>query len=198
MSVLMATCGSAWNSSQLHPATGPSAPRSTKSQLASGGRGVGPAESTGKSGVSYWPGGSRPAVDNGCRRPRNAREMNESVGITISLHDELNRRAYLSRSSIARIGPTAMLRVCHANALVKQASDWRTRSSRVRTGVGQTSPCCNDDSVLLSRHRCAGHTSLPGDSCPARRLHSAKTFPTTTKPSEEKMVQALENLAVAD
>jgi hypothetical protein len=77
-----------------------------------------------------------------------------------------------------------MSRVCHANALVKQASDWQTRSSRVRTGVGQTSPCCNDDSVLLSRHRCAGHTTLLGESCPARRLHPAKTFPTTSMVSE--------------
>jgi hypothetical protein len=69
-----------------------------------------------------------------------------------------------------------MSRVCHANALVKQASDWQTRSSRVRTGVGQTSPCCNGDSVLLSRHRRAGHSALPGESCAARRLHPAKTL----------------------
>jgi hypothetical protein len=77
-----------------------------------------------------------------------------------------------------------MPRVCHANALVKQASDWQTRSSRVRTGVGQTSPCCNDDSVLPSRHRRAGHTALPGESCPARRLHPAKAFPTTSMVSD--------------
>src|SRR5688572_5024261 len=79
MSALMATCGSAWNSSELHRATGPSAPRRTKSQLVSGVRGVGPADSTGKSGVSYWPGGSRPAVADGCRRPRNPREKNDSA-----------------------------------------------------------------------------------------------------------------------
>jgi hypothetical protein len=42
-------------------------------------RGVGPAESTGKSRVSYCPGGSRPAVGAACRRPRNPLEMNGSV-----------------------------------------------------------------------------------------------------------------------
>src|SRR2546422_2815448 len=79
MSVVTDSCGSASNSSHVQRATGPSIPRSTKSQVTSAVRGVGPAESTGKSRVSYWPGGSRAAVAPGCRRPRNPREMNGSV-----------------------------------------------------------------------------------------------------------------------
>src|SRR5262245_50837116 len=79
MSVVRVSCGSAWNSSHVHRAIGKPVPRTVKSHLASGVRGVGPAESTGKSRVSYWPGGSRPAVADGCRRPRNPRETKGSV-----------------------------------------------------------------------------------------------------------------------
>ena len=42
-------------------------------------RGVGPAERTGKSRVSYCPGGSRPAVSADCRLPRNPREISDIV-----------------------------------------------------------------------------------------------------------------------
>src|SRR5437763_16630414 len=47
-----------------------------KSQFGSGVCGVGPAESTGKPRSRYWPGGSRPLVSLGFRRPWNPREMN--------------------------------------------------------------------------------------------------------------------------
>jgi len=49
-----------------------------KSHLASGVRGVGPAERTGKSRVSYWPGGSRRPTESAGRRPRNAREISDT------------------------------------------------------------------------------------------------------------------------
>jgi hypothetical protein len=79
MSLVVVWRGSAMNSSQVQRALLPSAPRRVKSQALSGVRGVGPAERTGKSRVSYWPGGSRPAVSADCRLPRNPREINDIV-----------------------------------------------------------------------------------------------------------------------
>src|SRR3954452_18032200 len=43
-------------------------PRMAKSHSASGVRGVGPAESTGKSLTTYWPGGTRAESTSGRRR----------------------------------------------------------------------------------------------------------------------------------
>src|SRR5258705_10316908 len=47
-------------------------------------RGVGPAERTGKSRVSYCPGGSRPAVSADCRLPRKPREIGAIVAMRLS------------------------------------------------------------------------------------------------------------------
>src|SRR5918995_6193509 len=79
MSAVTGSRGSAWNSSQVHRAVRPPGSRSVKSHVPGETRGVGPAESTGKSRVSYWPGGSRSAatVDRG--RPRNPRENSDVI-----------------------------------------------------------------------------------------------------------------------
>src|SRR6266550_5029973 len=74
---------SATNSSQVHRADCPSGLLSVRSQTESGVRGVGPAERTGKSRVSYWPGGSLPAAPSGCRRPRNPREIGVIVRLRV-------------------------------------------------------------------------------------------------------------------
>src|SRR5260370_11841953 len=79
MWVFRVSWGRGWNSSHVQRAAGRSALRRRKSQVATGVRGVGPAESRGKAGVSYWPGGSRAAVAPGRGRPRNPREINGSV-----------------------------------------------------------------------------------------------------------------------
>src|SRR6266511_3340582 len=50
-----------------------------KVQRSSGVRGVGPAESTGKSRVRYWPGGTRFATSDSRRLPTNPREMKRSA-----------------------------------------------------------------------------------------------------------------------
>src|SRR5919107_2082033 len=78
MSVVTGSRGSAWNSSHVHRAVWPPGPRRVKSQAASETRGVGPAERTGKSRVSYWPGGNRsvPVVRG---RPRNPRENDNAM-----------------------------------------------------------------------------------------------------------------------
>src|SRR5438034_1990192 len=84
MSFVVVWRGSAVNSSHVHRALRPSAALTVKSQAASGVRGVGPAERTGKSRVSYWPGGSRPAVSADCRLPRNPREINAIGAMSLS------------------------------------------------------------------------------------------------------------------
>jgi hypothetical protein len=70
MSTLMVSAGSARSSAQVHElAVTP--PRVMENvQSASGVRGVGPAANTGKSLVTCWPGGTRPAspAGAGCRR----------------------------------------------------------------------------------------------------------------------------------
>lgn len=59
MSTVILVCGSAWNASQLHfPARDPPSCRA-RVHFSSGVRGVGPALRTGKSSVTYWPGGTR-------------------------------------------------------------------------------------------------------------------------------------------
>src|SRR5467141_2324610 len=84
MSFVVVWRGSATNSSHVQRALRPSAPSSVKSQALSGVRGVGPAERTGKSRVSYWPGGSRPAVSADCRLPRKPREISDIVVTNLS------------------------------------------------------------------------------------------------------------------
>src|SRR5918998_6331773 len=79
MSTVTGSRGRAWNSSHVHRADCPPGPRIVKSQVASEVRGVGPAERTGKSRVSYWPGGSRPAASADRGRPRKPRENSDVI-----------------------------------------------------------------------------------------------------------------------
>src|SRR5690242_8476742 len=66
--------GSAMNCSHVHERGSSTSPRSSKLHESIGVCGVGPADSTGKSGVMYWPGGTRPVSDSSLRRPWNPRE----------------------------------------------------------------------------------------------------------------------------
>src|SRR4029079_17725596 len=65
------------NSSHVQRAVLPATLVSVRSHLSSGLRGVGPAERTGKSRVSYWPGGRREALSLDGRRPRKPRETGD-------------------------------------------------------------------------------------------------------------------------
>ena len=102
MSLVTVSCGSAWNSSHVQRAAGPPAPRTVKSHVASEVCGVGPAERTGNSPVSYWPGGSRRAVASGGRRPRNPRETNGSV-MTSSLSSLARQRGRWIAPPLSRV-----------------------------------------------------------------------------------------------
>src|SRR5512140_177 len=77
MSRVIVSCGSAANSSQLHATGGVPRALRVKLHFASGVCGVGPAERTGKSRVSYCPGGSRAATPASGRRPRKPREIGD-------------------------------------------------------------------------------------------------------------------------
>src|SRR6185312_10898131 len=74
MSTLTSSCGSCASSSQLHDFGASTVPRIVKVHLSSGVCGVGPADRTGKSFVTYWPGGTRDGSTGG-RRLRKPREM---------------------------------------------------------------------------------------------------------------------------
>ena len=59
MSFVIVSMGSAFSSSHVHEPGSSTAPTIAKLHSSSGTCGVGPAESTGKSSVRYWPGGTR-------------------------------------------------------------------------------------------------------------------------------------------
>src|SRR5262245_33384976 len=61
--------GSALNSAQFHLAMGFGPSFSVNDQSDVDTCGVGPADRTGKSCSRYWPGGIRPAISDGVRRP---------------------------------------------------------------------------------------------------------------------------------
>ncbi len=75
MSTVTVSAGSARNSSHDHERTASVSPSIVNVHSASGVWGVGPADSTGKSLVTYCPGGTREGSALSRRRPRNPREI---------------------------------------------------------------------------------------------------------------------------
>src|SRR5688500_14410343 len=73
MSTVTVSRGNATNSSHGHDTGSSTAPLIVKLHSSNGVRGVGPADNTGKSRVTYWPGGTR-AGSTSTRRPRKPRE----------------------------------------------------------------------------------------------------------------------------
>src|SRR4051812_2146130 len=74
MSRVSSSCGSAWKSAHDHETGSMPSPWISNVHWSSGTCGVGPADSTGKSRVSYWPGGMRSGGPS-WRRPWNPREI---------------------------------------------------------------------------------------------------------------------------
>src|ERR687888_424406 len=83
MSTVIDSLGSAWNSSQLQRRGSPPTPGIENSHSSSGTCGVGPAESTGKQSVRYWPGGSATPAGVSAWRRRKPRVIGV---IRLSLH----------------------------------------------------------------------------------------------------------------
>src|SRR5436853_3137824 len=75
MSVVICSLGSAWNSSHDHVAASSTAPLIVNVHVSRDTEGVGPADSTGKSSTTYWPGGIRLGSTSRRRRPPNPREI---------------------------------------------------------------------------------------------------------------------------
>src|SRR3954466_16326898 len=75
MSVVKVSEGSAMGSSQVHETSLSTAPSMVKVHSLSGVRGVGPADSTGKSVTTYWPGGTGEGSTSSRGRPRKPREI---------------------------------------------------------------------------------------------------------------------------
>src|SRR5215216_5517678 len=76
MSTVMVSSASDISSSQVHDVGCSTDPRTVNDQACSGVCGVGPAERTGKSVVTYWPGGRRWGSTTG-RRPWKPREIGD-------------------------------------------------------------------------------------------------------------------------
>ncbi len=85
MSLVIDWLGSARNSSQLQRLGWSVSPVIEKDHSASGVRGVGPAESTGKSLVQYWPGGSLALSSVSRALPLNPRLTN-FMGVDLLHH----------------------------------------------------------------------------------------------------------------
>src|SRR5918995_6748687 len=76
MSLVTSSEGKVRNSSHDHVLGPSTSPSIVKSHSASGVRGVGPAERTGKPSTRYWPGGIWTSPSVRLRLPRKPREMN--------------------------------------------------------------------------------------------------------------------------
>src|SRR4051812_44205629 len=74
MSTVNVSCGSARNSSHVHVGGSSTSPSIVNVQSSVAVRGVGPADSTGKSSTTYWPGGMRDVSMSRRGRPRKPRE----------------------------------------------------------------------------------------------------------------------------
>src|ERR687896_2317827 len=74
MSRVTSSLGRARNSSHVQRRGSSTSPTTEKSHWSRGVCGVGPAERTGKSGVTYWPGGTRSLGTSSRRRPPKPRE----------------------------------------------------------------------------------------------------------------------------
>src|SRR5205085_6648471 len=77
MSSVTVSAGSATNSSHGQDTDCCTWPWIVKLHSSSGVCGVGPADSTGKSSVTYWPGGTREGSATGRRRPKKPRETGD-------------------------------------------------------------------------------------------------------------------------
>src|SRR5258708_40146525 len=84
ISVFTVVCGSASNSSQVHLPISEAPDSSANVQSATLISGVGPAERTGNSVVTYWPGGTRPCGFCPGRLDLNPREIGaSSIGVSL-------------------------------------------------------------------------------------------------------------------
>src|SRR5207245_9669397 len=77
MSFVTCSVGSLRNSSHVHFLGSSISPSTTKFDSATGMRGVGPAERTGKSSTTYCPGGKRPAAAPSRTWPRTPSERTD-------------------------------------------------------------------------------------------------------------------------
>jgi len=89
MSVVIVPDGSAGNSPHDQDTGSATAPWIVKLHAASGVCGVGPADSTGRPLVTYWPGGTPEGSLMARRRPRNQRE----IGLISALSSRASGRA---------------------------------------------------------------------------------------------------------
>src|SRR4029077_4880133 len=91
MSTVTLSLGSLRNSSQVHTFGSSTSPTIENVHSDRGRRGVGPADSTGKSFTRCWPGGTRELLAVSRRLPLNPREMNAIADLDSSLRSTDHR-----------------------------------------------------------------------------------------------------------
>src|SRR6266850_4999564 len=97
MSTVIRSLGRAVNCSHVHDFGSSTSPRISKLHRSIGWWGVGPSDSTGKSCVTYWPGGTRAASAPSLRRPRNPREIGGVMRPSLPQTTRLSRLLYARR-----------------------------------------------------------------------------------------------------
>src|SRR3954471_1051242 len=143
MSAVSVSDGSARNSSHGHDTGSPTAPLIVKLHSSSGVRGVGPAESTGKSLTTYCPGGTRAESTCG-RRPRKPREM---CAMAMLLSGRVGRLRCTSedRGPIDRLGTVAVAHPAVVAPLDRRGSRPGDRSGGEREREGTDTERLEDE-----------------------------------------------------
>src|SRR5205807_2975334 len=101
ISTVAASAGSAMNSSQVQDTGVSTAPAIVKLHSSNGVCGVGPADSTGKSPVTYCPGGTREGSATGRRRPVKPRLIGD---IRLSLTGSSSAEELFNPDTRSRVG----------------------------------------------------------------------------------------------
>src|ERR687891_2012044 len=179
MSRVTSSLGRARNSSHVQRRGSSTSPTMEKSHWSSGVCGVGPAERTGKSGVTYWPGGTRSPGTSSRRRPLKPRDMIGGISLLLTLgymHPQHPVRATIGSARHWHGSAHRLLAAFVPVVASRRSASWRPRSSppaiptrfvflspeqlsnaQTREPLGRFTswrpPCCCQDRTSVGRHR---------------------------------------------
>src|ERR671918_1700185 len=172
MSRVTSSLGRARNSSHVQRRGSSTSPTMEKSHWSSGVCGVGPAERTGKSGVTYWPGGTRSPGTSSRRRPLKPRDVIGGIS-----------PPYRCEHTLVALGPGDD-RLCSplARQRASATSCLRTccRQQAIRKLAASLVASCDSDTFLIPL---AGAAVERTDTGAARPLHIVAAALLMTRPN---------------
>ena len=127
MSTVNVSWGSALSCSHVHDALASTAPSTDSVHVARSGCGVGPADRTGKSSVTYWPGGTRDGSTSGRRRPWNPREKVDMRAMLDPPTARVTHRAIGTARPAQLVARSSSARRFHSALSSRQPSSVRVR-----------------------------------------------------------------------